>query len=87
MGIPTKSPSVAILLTFASPMNPRKKPKHPSQRWLGSEEAHSGTKPAPGDSTEYSELSDVLPDDLIVPEIQKENVIDWIDQEYRKARG
>jgi hypothetical protein len=37
--------------------------------------------------SEYSEVLDLLPSDLTVPEPQNGNVIEWIEREYRKARG
>lgn len=39
------------------------------------------------DKVEYSELSDLISDNLVVIEPQAGNVLKWIEKEYRKARG
>jgi hypothetical protein len=45
------------------------------------------TEKGASEKVEYSDLCDLLPNNLAMPEAPRNNVIDWIGQEYRKSRG
>ncbi len=40
-----------------------------------------------GEDVQYSELCDLLPDNLSIPRNQDSDVVNWIEQEYRRTRG
>jgi hypothetical protein len=39
------------------------------------------------EDVEFSELLDLFPADFVIPSTQTSNVLEWIEREYRKARG
>jgi hypothetical protein len=55
-----------------------------SENDVGSSTSDEDTKDS---EVQYPELSDLIPSDLEIPEPDDRNIMEWIGEEYRKARG